>query len=125
MQNEPHSPSKTTDELPTSGGYSMKTITLAVYALQAASFLVGFTFVVAVIINYVKASEVRGTWLETHFRWQIRTFWFSLLWVLVGIVLSFVLIGYLVFLVNTIWVIYRIVKGWLRLTENKPMYVEF
>ena len=59
---------------------NLKNITTLVYALQAASFLIGITFLVAVIINYVKQPDVRGTLYESHFRWQIRTFWFSILW---------------------------------------------
>lgn len=102
---------------------SARTVTAVVYALQAASFVVGFTFIVAVIVNYVKLSDVRGTWLESHFRWQIRTFWFSILWSLVGGVLTLVLIGYGVLALNLVWVIYRIVRGWLNLNDGKPLYV--
>ena len=101
---------------------SMRTITIIVYALQAASFLVGFTFIAAIILNYIKKSEAEGTLYESHFRWQIRTFWFSLLWGAIGFVLVFIVIGYFVLLANAIWVIYRIIKGWLRLSENQTMY---
>jgi len=100
---------------------SSKTITTAIYALQAISCLVGITYLIAVIINYVKKSDVEGTWLESHFRWQIRTFWFSLLWNVVGALV--IPLGYSVMAANLIWVIYRIVKGWLRLSEGKEMYV--
>lgn len=102
---------------------AQKTITTMVYALQAISFLLGITYIVAIIINYVKKDAVRGTWLESHFRWQIRTFWFSLLWSAIGIVGMFFIIGYAVLIANAIWVIYRIVKGWLRLNEGKDMYI--
>ncbi len=101
---------------------SARTLTIVVYALQAASFLVGMTFVVAVIINYVKRDEVRGTWLESHFRWQIRTFWYSLLWAVVGILTFVLVVGYFVLVADAIWVVYRIVRGWLRLNDGKPMY---
>ena len=103
---------------------SLKTITTVVYALQAASFFIGLSFIAAVIVNYIKKSEVEGTWLESHFLWQIRTFWFSVLWSIIGFVLVFVLVGYLVLLADVIWVIYRIVKGWMRLSEGKEMYVD-
>ncbi len=93
-----------------------------VYALQAASFILGITFIVAVIINYVKKDDVAGTWLESHFRWQIRTFWFSFLWLVLGILTLVVIVGYFVILANTCWVIYRIAKGWLRLNDGKEMY---
>ena len=101
---------------------TLKTITSVVYALQAASFFIGLTFIAAVIVNYIKQTEVEGTWLESHFRWQIRTFWFSLLWSIIGFVLVFVLVGYLVLLADAIWVIYRIIKGWMALSEGKAMY---
>lgn len=98
---------------------SLKHVTTAVYALQTASFLVGITFLVALIINYVKREDVQGTFLESHFTWQIRTFWYALLWGIVGFVTLFIVVGNGVLLANTVWVIYRIVKGWLRLAENR------
>jgi uncharacterized membrane protein len=76
---------------------------------------------VAVIINYVKKDDATGTWLESHIRWQIRTFWFGLLWGVIGGVLSLVLIGFVVLFADAVWIIYRIVKGWLNLTENRPV----
>jgi uncharacterized membrane protein len=100
---------------------SLKTLTMVVYALQALGFLNGITWIVAVIINYVKRDEVRGTWLESHFRWQIRTFWWGLLWGVIGTVLLLVLVGWLVLAAASIWIIYRIVKGWLYLNDNKPI----
>ncbi len=102
---------------------SAKTITTVVYALQAASFFVGITSLVAIIINYVKQEEVQGTWLASHFRWQIRTFWFAVLWTVVGFVTIILLVGYAILFANAVWVIYRIVKGWLNLNDNRPMYV--
>lgn len=101
---------------------SCKSIATVVYALQAASFLVGLTFIVAVIVNYVKKADVQGTWVESHFRWQIRTFWFGLLWSVIGAFAAFFVIGYFVLIANAIWIIYRIVKGWLRLNDGKEMY---
>lgn len=101
---------------------SLKTITMAVYALQAASFLFGITAIVAIIINYVKKDDVRGTWLESHFRWQIRTFWFSLLWAGFGLITFLLVIGYAILFADGVWVIYRVVKGGLNLMEGKEMY---
>ena len=103
---------------------SQKTIATIIYALQAVSFLLGVTFIIAVIINYVKKSDVAGTWLESHFRWQIRTFWFALLWSIIGLIGAFFVIGYFLLIANAIWVIYRIVKGWLRLNDGKEMYTK-
>jgi uncharacterized membrane protein len=100
---------------------SLKTLTMVVYALQALGFINGITWIVAVIINYVKKEEVRGSWLESHFRWQIRTFWWGLLWGAIGTVLLLVLVGYFVLVAAGIWVIYRIVKGWLYLNDDKPL----
>lgn len=101
---------------------SAKTITMVVYGLQAVAFVVGVTAIVAIIINYVKRGDVQGTWLASHFKWQIRTFWYSLLWSIIGVLLFFAVIGYFILVANLIWVIYRIVKGWLRLVDGKPMY---
>lgn len=101
---------------------SAKSVTTLIYALYAASILVGITAIVAIVMNYIKKDDVAGTFLESHFRWQIRTFWFGLLWSVVGIVLMVVLVGWAVLFANTVWMIYRIVKGWLRLNDNKPMY---
>ena len=102
---------------------SEKNLTAIIYALYAASlFLGGIPSIVAIILNYVKKEDVAGTFLESHFRWQIRTFWFSLLWGVLGAILLLVVIGYFILLADFIWFIYRIVKGWLRLNDNKEMY---
>ncbi|MBK8062818.1 MAG: hypothetical protein IPK29_01050 [Betaproteobacteria bacterium] len=101
---------------------SLKTLTTVVYALQAASFVLGITAIIAVVLNYVKRDDVRGTWLESHFRWQIRTFWFGMLWGAIGAVLMLVIVGWFVLVADGIWIIYRIVKGWLDLYDGKPMY---
>lgn len=103
---------------------SLKTITTVIYALNALSLFVGISSIVAIIMNYVKLSDTRGTWLESHFRWQIRTFWYGILWAVVSFVLMFVMVGYVLLVAVGIWYIYRIVKGWLRLADNKPMYVD-
>ena len=114
-----------------------------VYALHAVSllmgivttativgaFLTGWPSIIAVIINYVKRSEASGTWLESHFRWQIRTFWFGLLWVTLCMLFVVVtlgigmLIAWLPLGIVGIWFIYRIVRGWLALVDRRPMYV--
>ena|SRR5688572_18411953 len=95
-------------------------------ATVIGSFVGSVPSIVAVIINYIKRGDSRGTWAESHYRWQIRTFWFALLWAIVGWVLIFTLIGALigipVLIGLTIWLIYRIVAGWLRLRDRRPMY---
>lgn len=102
---------------------SLKTLTTIIYALYAASFFVGITAIAAIVMNYVKKEDVAGTFLESHFRWQIRTFWFGVLWAVIGVITYLLLVGWVVLFVAGIWMIYRIVKGWLRLIDNKPMYV--
>lgn len=99
-----------------------KQVTTVIYALYAASILVGVTCLVAIVMNYVKKDEVAGTFLESHFRWQIRTFWFAMLWSVVGVISLFFLVGFFVLGANLLWFIYRIVKGWMNLNDGKPMY---
>jgi uncharacterized membrane protein len=115
--------------------YALHTLSLVIGAFGAATvigaFLFGWPSIIAVIINYVKRGEARGTWLESHFRWQIRTFWFALLWaVIVAVVsalLAVVVIGLATWVIGVIalgiWAIYRIARGWLRLNDRRPMDV--
>jgi uncharacterized membrane protein len=100
---------------------SLKTIATVVYALQAVGFFIGITWIVAIVMDYVKRDDARGTWLESHFTWQIRTFWWGLLWGVIGALLLLIVVGYFVLLAVAIWIIYRIVKGWLNLAEGKPV----
>jgi uncharacterized membrane protein len=102
---------------------------LVTTATVIGAFLTGWPSILAVILNYVKRGEARGTWIESHFRWQIRTFWFGLLWVVlcfgfVAITLGLgILIVWLPLGLVTIWFIYRIVRGWMRLSQRRPMYI--
>jgi len=100
----------------------LKTITLIVYLLQAVGLLFAFPFVIAIMINYIKRDDVQGTWLASHFRWQIRTFWYSLPWFIVGFLTYWLIIGWIMIGVVAMWVIYRILKGWLNLYDLKSMY---
>ncbi len=102
---------------------SAKSLTTIIYALYAASFLFGISAIAAIMMNYIKKEDVAGTFLESHFRWQMRTFWFGLLWMVIGGITVFILVGWLILCVNTLWIVYRIVKGWLNLNDNKPMEV--
>ena len=96
---------------------------MGVYALQAVSCFFFLHDVVAIVINYVKRDDVRGTVYESHFSWQIRTFWWGLVWTLVGMVLLFALgLGLIVLGVVYVWLIYRVVKGFLKLTEGRPVF---
>ncbi|MBX6319046.1 hypothetical protein [Pigmentiphaga sp.] len=101
---------------------SAKNLTMVIYALYALSLVVGVSSIAAIIINYIKKGDVAGTWLESHFRWQIRTFWFAVLWGIVGALTVWLFIGWVVWFVAFIWFIYRIVKGWLNLNDGKEMY---
>jgi len=98
-------------------------------ATVVGAFLIGWPSIIAVILNYVKRGEVRGSWLESHFRWQIRTFWFGLLWVSLCLLFIFgtlgigILIVWLPLGVLSVWFIYRIVRGWLALNDRRSMYV--
>ncbi len=99
---------------------SARNLAVVVYILQGLSFFSGgVTGLVGVIINYVKQDDVRNTWIERHFHWQIRTFWIGLLWTVIGIVTSPLLIGWFILLGISIWLIYRIVKGALALNDGK------
>jgi uncharacterized membrane protein len=98
-------------------------------ATVIGAFLTGWPSIIAVILNYVKRGEVRGTWLETHFRWQIRTFWYGLLWVALCGLFVLGTLGLGIFIVwvplgiVTVWFVYRIVRGWMALSAGQPMYV--
>lgn len=101
----------------------LKNVTMAVYILQGLSFFWGVTAIVGIVVNYVKRDDVRGTVYESHFDWQVRTFWWGLLWGCIGIVLILALgLGLLVLFVVWVWTIYRVVKGFLKLNEGKPVH---
>lgn len=89
------------------------------------AFLTGWPSIIAVILNYVKRSDVRGTWLDSHFSWQIRTFWFALLWLAVGAILFATVIGipvaFVLWFGTGIWVLYRIIRGWLALSSQRAL----
>ena len=98
---------------------------LASSVLVVTTFVTGWPSIIAVILNYVKRSAVRDTWLDSHFGWQIRTFWFALLWLLVGGVAFVTMVGIpvalAVWILTGLWVLYRIVRGWMTLSAEKPM----
>ncbi len=120
---------------------SAVTVAHVVYTLHAVAILLGVmgsptvvgSFVgsvpsiLAVILNYVKRGDARGSWVDAHFRWQIRTFWFAFLWLVIAAVLlaSVVAIPLAIVIMLAVgaWLIYRIARGWLRLGDKLPMYV--
>ena len=113
--------------------YALHALGLAIGAFGAASvvgsFLFGWPSIIAVIINYVKRGDARGTWLESHFTWQIRTFWLALVWGCIigitGLLLAIVLVGIAIWVIGLfmlgIWAIYRIVRGWMRLQGRRAV----
>jgi uncharacterized membrane protein len=101
---------------------SMRRLVTVVYGLQAASLLVGVTLFAGVILNYLRRAEAAGTWLESHFTWQIRTFWWSLAWCVLGAATAVLLVGFAILAVSAIWFVYRIARGWTELNEGRPMY---
>lgn len=101
---------------------SLYKVTLVIYILQAVSMLTAFPIIVAVILNYVKLDDVRETWLESHFRWQLRTFWFGLLFYIIAFLLHIILIGFIIGGITWLWQVYRIVKGCWRLSDQQSMY---
>ena len=113
--------------------YALHTLGLVIGAFGAATvigtFLFGWPSIIAVILTYIKRDEARGTWLESHFSWQLRTFWYALAWAvvvfLVSAPLTLVLVGFATWVVGLmalgIWAVYRIARGWLRLNAHRPM----
>ncbi|MCM3878789.1 MAG: hypothetical protein ND807_01660 [Vicinamibacterales bacterium] len=112
--------------------YALHAFSLLTGILGAATvvgaFLTGWPSIIAVILNYVKRSEARGTWLESHFRWQIRTFWFGSLWIFlcicfivmtlgIGLIIAWLPMG-----IVGLWFVYRIARGWVALNDQRPMY---
>ena len=111
--------------------YALHALSLVIGAFGAATvvgaFVFGWPSIIAVIINYVKRGEARGTWLESHFRWQIRTFWYALLWVIVAGLVFITVVGIpvawvMIFLLG-IWAIYRVARGWLALNDRRALPV--
>jgi uncharacterized membrane protein len=96
-------------------------------AFIVTAFLSGWPSIIAVIINYVKRGDARGTWLDSHFGWQIRTFWYALLWAVVAGLLILTVVGipfaWVLLIGAGFWVLYRIIRGWIALAEAKPMPV--
>jgi uncharacterized membrane protein len=126
----------------TTADASLVTWATIVYALHALSivigivgtatvigtFLIGWPSIIAVILNYVKRSDARGTWLDSHFKWQIRTFWFGALWATLCVLFVLATLGLGLLLVwvpagvITVWFMYRVIRGWMQLSARRPMY---
>ena len=109
--------------------YALHTAAVVIGVTSAATVAGGFVFglpsLVAVFLNYLKRSDVNGTWLESHFRWQIRTFWFTALWLVVYGLLIITLIGipiaWILIALLGLWVAYRVIRGWVALADARPV----
>jgi uncharacterized membrane protein len=119
---EPYPPPayQTPDEAERQRG--LRKLTHVLYGLYAAYWLTGgLTVLIAIIINYLKRDDVLGTPYQAHFEWQIRTFWWAVLGHVVGVALIIGFVGFPILFVVGIWTLYRVIKGWLYLFENKPL----
>lgn len=95
----------------------------SIYGLYLLGFIFGFIpSLIAIILNHAKVDDVKGTWLESHFRYQMRTFYYGLLWSIIGVILTFVYVGLLIIFANFIWMLYRYIKGLLNILDKKEMY---
>lgn len=109
--------------------YALHTVSVLICATSivtiAGAFVFGIPSIVAVILNYANRPDARGTWVDSHYRWQIRTFWFALMWSLIAAFLFITLIGiplaWLLAIVTGFWVIYRIIRGWIALANREPV----
>ena len=111
--------------------YGLHSVAIVLGILGSATVIGGFVgsfpSIIAVIISYLKRGSARGSWAASHYRWQIRTFWFALLWLLIAVLLIVTLVGapfgFALLVAMTLWLIYRVARGWLRLLDRQPMYV--
>jgi uncharacterized membrane protein len=96
-------------------------------AAIVTAFLTGWPSLIAVALNYATRHDVRGTYLESHYRWQIRTFWYAVLWCVIAWFLILTILGIpfalIIFAVTGVWVLYRIARGWLALNDDRPIEV--
>ncbi|MDD5033701.1 MAG: hypothetical protein PHE55_03000 [Methylococcaceae bacterium] len=100
---------------------SAKNLATVIYALQAAGFAIGISYLVAPVIIYLKRASVTGTWVESHLRWQLNTFWYSLAGVALGLFTLQSMAGFMILAATVLWVVFRIVQGWSRLSRGQSM----
>lgn len=137
-------PSMATAPAPARADESLVSYTHVIYALHSLSVLIGLTTfrsvaasfvwglpsIIAVIMNYMRRDAARGTWLESHFQWQIRTFWYAALWAFVTASLKWPLfislVGVPLYAAGRLalsgWIIYRVARGWMSLKDQRAMY---
>jgi uncharacterized membrane protein len=138
MTDTPASPG--TNGVPSQSLISMTLVVYALFGVAAVAGLassgfpliaplMGIVGIIAIILAYVKRGDAAGTWLASHYRWLIRTFWFSLLWgcvgaiifVLLAIILIGLVVGYVIWVATTIWVIYRLIRGYVLFKDSQPV----
>jgi uncharacterized membrane protein len=102
---------------------SVRQLTLVIYALYAVGVFTGLPALAAIIVNHVKYDDTVGTLYQTHFRWQIRSFWWGLLWACLGWITVFIGVGFIILGLNWLWLVYRLVRGFLNWNDGKPMPV--
>jgi len=103
---------------------TLRLVTHVMYALHTASwFSAGIFSVIAMIINYVKRPDLPDEFFRSHFRWQARSFWFTLLWLLLTSPLFLLLVfpGAAAWFLVGLWYLYRFIRGWWSFAENRPM----
>jgi len=107
---------------PQTANKSLKTYTMIVYVCLLAGWLLGgMTAIVGVILNHATKEKVIGTIYESHYKYQMRTFYFGLLWMIIGLIGTFVLIGYVVLFANSVWITYRAIKGFMKLNDGEEI----
>jgi uncharacterized membrane protein len=113
------------DAAPDRDRQGLTTLTHVMYALHTASwFSAGVFSVIAIIINYVKRPDLPDDFFRSHFRWQARSFWFTLLWLILAAPLWILVIpGWLAYVAIGLWYLYRFIRGWLAFAEKRPMPV--
>jgi uncharacterized membrane protein len=104
---------------------ALKTMTSIVYLCQVLTFaFAGLPLLIGVAINFYKRSEVEGTWLESHFNWQIKTVWVTLAGFAIAGLTYAIAIGIFILIITLVFLVYRIAVGWTALTANKPIKEE-
>ncbi len=140
MADFPASPSSTPSTAPVNPPVSATLLAYALFGVAAVvamishgvppiAPLLGLVGIAGVIVAYVKRDEAQGTWVASHLRWLIRTFWYSLLWAIVGwlvlLTLGLILIGIpiavVIWFATSVWVLYRVIRGYLLFKDNRPV----
>lgn len=110
-------------------GLSMRNLTHLIYGLFALGLLsagfFGVATIAAIVLAYLKRGDAAGTVYANHFDWVIRTFWWGLLWIVLSGLATFIFIGWLTGLIALVWIVYRLIKGWLALFSGQAPVAEY